>query len=186
MAAAISALFAIRLEEAGYAEASLLVPLTFMVIIGTVGLQSTTAGFIARWLGVAEPDPKGFLIIGANRVARAIAKALKEHEFRVILIDTSWEKISMARMEGLQTYYGQPVSEHADRHLDLVGIGRLLGLSPRGSLNSLACMHYRMELGYNAVFALQTEKEKDIAENRKSASARKWATLLQKMLLFPP
>ncbi len=184
VAAAISALFAIRLEESGYTEASLLVPLTFMVIIGTVGLQSTTAGFIARWLGVAEPDPKGFLIIGANRVARAIAQALKEHEFRVVLIDTSWEKISMARMEGLQTYYGQPVSEHADRHLDLVGIGRMLGLSPRGSLNSLACMYYRMELGYNAVYALQTEKEKDITEDRKSGSARKWATLFGKEVTF--
>lgn len=184
VAAAISALFAIRLEESGYTEASLLVPLTFMVIIGTVGLQSTTAGFIARWLGVAEPDPKGFLIIGANRVARAIAQALKEHEFRVILIDTSWEKISMARMEGLHTYYGQPVSEHADHHLDLVGIGRMLGLSPRGSLNSLACMYYRMELGYNAVYALQTEKEKDIAEDRKSGSARKWATLFAKEVTF--
>jgi len=184
VAAAISALFAIKLEESGHAEASLLVPLTFMVIIGTVGLQSTTAGFIARWLGVAEPDPKGFLIIGANRVARAIAHALKTAEFRVVLVDTSWEKIRMARMEGLNTYYGQPVSEHADRHLDLVGIGRMLGLSPHDSLNSLSCMYYRMELGYNAVYALQTEQEKDIAEDRKTASAQKWATLFGSEVTF--
>lgn len=177
VAAAISALFAIRLEEAGFSEASLLVPLTFMVIIGTVGLQSATAGFIARWLGVAEPEPKGFLIIGANHFARVVAKALKDEGFGVLLVDTSWEKISVARMEGLPTYYGQPVSEHADRHLDLVGMGRMLGLSPRASLNSLSCMHYRMELGYNAVYALQTVGEKDIGGDRKAASARKWQTL---------
>lgn len=184
VAAAISALFAIRLEQAGYEEATLLVPLTFMVIIGTVGLQSATAGFIARWLGVAEPDPKGFLIIGANSLARAVGQALQGEGFRVLLVDTSWEKISMARMEGLQTYYGQPVSEHAGRHLDLVGIGRMLGLSPRGSLNSLACMHYRMELGHNAVYALQTERDKDIAEDRKAASAQKWQTLFGKEVSF--
>ncbi|MBU0680290.1 MAG: sodium:proton antiporter [Proteobacteria bacterium] len=184
VAAAISALFAIRLEQTGYVEAPLLVPLTFMVIIGTVGLQSATAGFIARWLGVAEPDPKGFLIVGANLLARAVGKALQQEGFRVLLVDTSWEKISMARMEGLPTYYGQPVSEHAGRHLDLVGIGRMLGLSPRGSLNSLSCLHYRMELGYNAVYALQTEKDKEISADRKAASSRKWPILFGKEVSF--
>ncbi|MEN8257705.1 MAG: sodium:proton antiporter [Thermodesulfobacteriota bacterium] len=184
VAAAISALFAIRLEQSGYEVAPLLVPLTFMVIIGTVGLQSATAGFIARRLGVAEPDPKGFLIIGANSFARAVASALKGEGFRVLLVDTSWEKISKAQAEGLQTYYGQPVSEHAGRNLDLVGIGRMLGLSPRSSLNSLSCMHYRMELGYNAVYALQTERDKEIAEDRKAASTRKWFTLFGKEVSF--
>ncbi len=184
VAAAISALFAIRLEEAGYEVAPLLVPLTFMVIIGTVVLQSSTAGFIARWLGVAEPDPKGFLIIGANSFARAVAQALKGEGFRVLLVDTSWEKINIAEEEGLKTYFGQPVSEHAGRNLDLVGIGRMLGLSPRGSLNSLSCMHYRMELGYNAVYALQTERDKGIDEDKKAASSRKWLTLFGKDVTF--
>lgn len=184
VAAAISALFAIRLEEAGYPEAPLLVPLTFMVIIGTVGLQSATAGVIARWLGVAEPDPRGFLIIGANLLARTIGQALQKEGFRVLLVDTSWEKISLARMEGLPTYYGQPVSEHAGRHLDLVGIGRMLGLSPRGSLNSLSCLYYRLELGYDAVYALQTEQEREISEDRKAASARKWPTLFAKEVSY--
>jgi CPA1 family monovalent cation:H+ antiporter len=87
-------------------------------------------------------------------------------------------------MEGLQTYYGQPVSEHAGRHLDLVGIGRMVGLSPRGSLNSLSCLHYRMELGYNAVYALQTEKDKEISTDRKAASSRKWPTLFGKEVSF--
>ena len=82
IAAAISALFAIKLEAIGYAEASRMVPLTFMVIIGTVLLQSATAGPIARWLGVAEPEPKGFLIIGANAVSRAIGGGLVANGFQ--------------------------------------------------------------------------------------------------------
>src|SRR5690606_37506542 len=40
VAAAVSALFALRLENAGFAGAELLVPLTFALIIGTVVLQS--------------------------------------------------------------------------------------------------------------------------------------------------
>ena len=44
VAAAISALFAIKLKTMGFPEAFQMVPLTFMVIIGTVLLQSATAG----------------------------------------------------------------------------------------------------------------------------------------------
>src|SRR5690606_426146 len=68
VAAAITALFSIRLEYLGYQDAAQMVPLTFLVIIGTVLLQSMTAGPLARFLKVAEPENEGFLILGANRV----------------------------------------------------------------------------------------------------------------------
>lgn len=177
VAAAISALFAIKLQAAGYSEAELLVPLTFSVIIGTVVLQSATARFIAKWLGVAEPDPRGFLIIGANLVARAIGRALQQAGFRVLLVDSNWEMIGKAKMEGLETYYGEPVSQHADRNLDLVGIGKLLALSPRGPLNTLSCMHYRMELGPKAIFAIQAAADMEMSKERKAVSHRKWRVL---------
>ncbi len=184
VSAAISALFAIRLQAAGYSEAELLVPLTFSVIIGTVVLQSATARLIAKGLGVAEPEPRGFLIIGANLVARTIGKSLQQAGFRVLLIDSDWEKISNARMDGLETYYGEPVSEHADRTLDLVGIGRLLALSPRGALNTLSCMHYRMELGAEAVFAIQTAADLEMTAERKAVSRRHWRVLFGPEITF--
>jgi len=169
VAAAISALFAIRLEEVGFIDAPLLVPLTFLVIVGTVVLQSATAGFIARMLGVSEADPKGVLIIGANHVAQALAKALKQAGFRPLLVDTSWAKIREARMEGLQAFYGNPVSEYVDRNLDLVGMGRMLALSKHGPLNMLACMHYRMEFGVTRVYAVQTTSEKVLSDKRQAS-----------------
>lgn len=184
VAAAISAVFAIKLEAAGYHGAELLVPLTFSVIIGTVVLQSGTARFIAKRLGVAEPDPRGFLLIGANLVARAIGKGLQQAGFRVLLVDSDWEKISGARLEGLETYYGEPVSEHADRNLDLVGIGTLLALSPRGSLNALSCMHYRMELGAKAVYAIQAASDLEMSKERQTASRRHWRVLFGPEVTF--
>lgn len=173
VAAAISALFAIKLEAAGFSQAGLLVPLTFVVIIGTVVLQSSTAGYIAAWLGVSESNPKGILIVGANRISLVIAKALNQEGFRCLIIDSSWNKISNARMEGLDTYFGEPVSEHADRNLDLVGIGKMIALSSRGPLNALACMHYRMEFGYNSVFALQTSTDGNVTDDRKASSLQR-------------
>ncbi len=56
IAAAVSALFAIRLKKLGLANAEALVLITFFIIIGTVTFQSLTAGFVARRLGVQATD----------------------------------------------------------------------------------------------------------------------------------
>jgi len=165
VATAVSALFAMQLEQAGFADAGKLVPLTFMVIIGTVLLQSATARPIATWLGVAEPEPRGCLIVGANPVARTIGLALKNAGFRVKLADSSWEYTSKARMDGLPTYFGNPISEHSDRHLDMVGLGRMLALSPHEELNMGAAMHYRVDLGVENIFRIQNKKPKGQSRN---------------------
>lgn len=159
VAAAVSAIFAIRLDQAGHEGALLLVPLTFAVIIGTVVLQSATARPLARLLNVAEPAPSGFLIVGANGPARIIAKALQQLGSRVLLTDSSWENIRAARMEGLPTYFGNPASQHADAHLDLVGLGHLLALSPSGELNTLAAMRFRHDFGHQRLYALANSQE---------------------------
>ncbi len=158
VAAAVAALFSLKLQAAGYPEAELLVPLTFMVIIGTVVLQSATAGLLARVLGVTEPEPRGFLIVGANPVARVIAEALQKRGYDSVLCDTTWANVSAARMHGLTTFFGSAVSEYADRRLDLVGLGRLLALSPQQELNVLAVHRYRREFGGSQLFALRASE----------------------------
>lgn len=158
VAAAITALFAIKLEMIGYQNAPQLVPLTFMVIIGTVVLQSATAGTIAKLLKVADPEPKGFLIYGANPVARTIAEALKKNGFRVLLADQNWSSVSAAKLLGLDAYWGNPVSEHAERHLNLIGIGRLLAISPNIELNALAAHFFRLEFEPQNVFTIRNQQ----------------------------
>jgi len=155
VAAAVSALFALRLDALGMAGADALVPLVFILIIGTVVLQSATARPLARWLGVAEPEPRGVLVFGADEVPRAVAKALHDGGIRVLLADDDWEGIRRARMDGLTTFFGNPTSSHADRHLDLTGIGRLLAMSTHRERNSLACLHYRDEFGRDKVYRLR-------------------------------
>lgn len=155
VAAAVSALFALRLEERGVAGAEALVPLTFLLIIGTVVVYGATARPLARILKVADPDPRGVLIVGSTPVARAIAEALRKQEFEVLVVDEDWWGIRQARMAGLRTWYGNPVSEHADRSLDLIGLGKLLALSTRRELNTLACVRYRPEFGKEHVYYLR-------------------------------
>jgi NhaP-type Na+/H+ or K+/H+ antiporter len=155
VAASVSALFALRLDALGVPGAGALVPLVFILIICTVVVQSATARPLALWLKVAEPEPRGLLIFGSDSVARAIGKALSDAEFRVVLADDDWDGIRLARMEGLTTFFGNPASPHAERHLDLTGIGRLLAVSTHRERNSLACVHYRQEFGRDKVYRLR-------------------------------
>ncbi|MEM1141638.1 MAG: sodium:proton antiporter [Pseudomonadota bacterium] len=167
VAAAVSSLFALRLEEAGQSGASVLVALTFLVIIATVLLQSVTARAVTKYLGLAEAEANGVLFVGANTVARELASALKVHGFPVKLTDTSYEEIRTARMAGLDVYYGDPLSSHADQFLDLVGIGRLFAVSRRSRWNTLACMKFRHDFGPQRVFSLRNSEDNDESERYK-------------------
>ncbi|GHD40404.1 NhaP-type Na+/H+ or K+/H+ antiporter [Marinobacter persicus] len=154
VAAAVSALFAFQLERIGFEGADVLVPMVFMLIITTVTLQSLTARPFARLLSVQEPPAHGFLILGANPVARLIAEALQKHDVPVMLTDTNWENVRQARMKNMPVYFGNPVSEHAATHMDLTGIGNVLILSPYKQLNSLATYHFLDWFGDGSVFSL--------------------------------
>ncbi|QDV49764.1 cation:proton antiporter [Gimesia fumaroli] len=168
VAAAISALFAIKLESTGYPEAVQMVPLTFLVIIGTVLLQSATARPLARILKVAEPEPKGFLIIGANSVTQTIALELNKNGFRTLLTDQNWSAVTEAKLKGLSAYWGNPVSEHAERHLNLIGIGNLLAMSPHLELNALAAQYFRLEFPPKCIFTIRNHQPETGPADEKS------------------
>jgi len=57
--AAVASLFAIRLEQAGVVGAGRLQGLVFLTILLTVGLQGLSAGPLARWLGLVDPEDEG-------------------------------------------------------------------------------------------------------------------------------
>lgn len=161
VAAAVSALFAFQLHNNGFEGGDTLVPLIFMLIIATVIVQSLTARPLAKLLGVAQPAEFGFLILGANQVARMIAAELSSHEVPVVMADTNWENVRQARMDNLQVYFGNPVSEHAGKQLDLTGIGNLLVISPYKQMNSLATYHFLDWFGdHDSVYSL-SEGEQD-------------------------
>lgn len=155
VAASVSALFALRLHALDVPGSRVLVPLVFILIIGTVILQSATARPLARWLKVAAPESNGLLIAGSDEVARAVGNALRDAGFPVLLADDDWDGIRQARMEGLATFYGNPVSPFAERHLDLSETGRVLAMSTHRERNSLVCVHFRQELGRERVYRLR-------------------------------
>lgn len=155
VAAAVTSLFASELAHHGIIEAQGLIPLVFIVIVGTVAINSLTAKNVANRLGVIEPDPQGFLILGAHRAARYIGKFLHNEGYAVTLADTNWANISNTRMEGLNNYYGSPLSEHSDDSLSLTGIGNLLALTSNDEANALASLKFAKHFGKAHVYQLK-------------------------------
>ena len=70
-------------------------------------------------------------------------------------------------MVGLSTFYGNPVSEYADRHMDLSGIGKLMTMSGRSELDALMGMNFRHQFGVQNIFELPTTVEGAVAEKHR-------------------
>ena len=159
VAAAVSSIFALRLVEAGYPQAELLLPITFMVIIFTVIIYGLTASPVARWLQVADPNPQGVLIVGAHSWAQAIAGAIQAEGYRVMVVDDNWANVSTARMAGLPTFYASILSQYALDEIELGGIGRLLALTSDNEFNSLAALQFTDAFGRSEIYQLPPKGE---------------------------
>lgn len=155
VAGAISSLFVAKLSVEGVSDAAVLVPLVFSVIVGTVFLNSITAKPLAQLLDIAEPEPQGFLIVGAHPFARRIASFLKGEGVNVLLSDTNWHNVAAARVDGLDAFYGSLLSEKSDNEVNLAGIGKLLALTSNDEANGLTALKYAREFDSQNVYQLK-------------------------------
>ncbi|SFD08702.1 cation:proton antiporter [Pseudoalteromonas denitrificans] len=177
VAAAVGSVFSLSLAEQGIKDSEKIVPLIFTVIIVTVILQSLTALPLVKLLKMHRPEPSTILIIGANHVARAIAKGLEEQNIDIYLSDPAWENCKMARMNGLPCYYGNPQSEHAERYLPMTDIKTVLALSPNRHHNALGVQYFSHLIKDKNVFSLKSS-------NIHAKANKDSATFLSRQILF--
>jgi len=168
VAAAVASVFAVELANAGYADADRLVPLTFLVIVGTVGTYGILAPIAARVLRVATPNPQGLLLVGAAPWVRAVATVLQQSGVTVVLVDSNWENAAAARRQGLRAIYANVLTERAleEVELQLDGVGRLLALTPNDEVNALATLHFGETFDRAHVYQLAPPSEERVREAR--------------------
>lgn len=168
VAASVTSLFASRLTQAEVGGAEVLVPLVFIIIVGSVTLNSLTAKPVARLLGVAEPEPQGVLLLGAHTAARQLAAFLQNEGFTTLLADTNYANIATARLEGLNAYYGSPLSGRADEEMRLSGIGNLLAMTSNDEANALAAIKFTRTFDGAHVFQLKPgESDRDTLDEER-------------------
>jgi CPA1 family monovalent cation:H+ antiporter len=127
---------------AGYPGADRLVAITFFVIIGTVVVYGLSSAPLARRLGLARVGADGVLILGGQAWVRSIAKALKDEQVPVMLVDDNWHNVHQARKEGIPTFFANVYSETVLERVELGGIGRLLAMTGNDDINSLVALHF--------------------------------------------
>lgn len=160
VAAAVSAIFALRLEERGIPDADKIVPIVFLVIIGTIVVYGFIAGPAARILGLAEAEADGVLIVGAHAPARGLATELKARGVKTLLIDTDPYNVTRAIAGGLTARRMSALAEEAAENLDLRGIGRMLSMTSNDEVNALSTGRFARVFGRREVFQLAPGKRR--------------------------
>ena len=80
-------------------------PLVFLIVLGTVLLNATTARPFAKLVGVFLKNSSGILIVGSSSFSRIIAKYLKENNRHVVVVDNNQSNIEEAKKMGLRCLY---------------------------------------------------------------------------------
>lgn len=167
VAAGIASIFTVRLTDpdgpvGGLPDAQYLLSLTFLIILGTVILQGSTAKLVAKLLGVLRKEPKGVLFLGANEAARFIAKYLQNQGVQVLLADTAKSSTVEARSMGLQVYNGSLLSEGIlEEDLDLNPYGQFYAMTSNTEINILAIKQLAGEFEKDSMFRLVSKNEMD-------------------------
>lgn len=159
VAAAVSGLFAIRLEAEGFEGAGQLATVTFLVIIATVLVYGLSAAPIARRLDLARSDPQGVIFVGAHSWVREIALALVASGIDVLLVDRQRRSIVKARLAGLKVWYGSVLDEDLVEEEDLSPYGSVVATTANDQLNTLGALHFAESMGRVNLYQLPHQDE---------------------------
>lgn len=151
---AISGLFALRLTELGYEDGNVLIGLGFAVVVVTVLAHGLTIDLAARLLGLKGETRPGLLLVGSTPWTVALAELMRELKTPVMIVDSSWERLTRARRRDLPYYHGEILNEATEHNLDLSPYQVLVAASDNEAYNTLVCNEFAHEIGRDAVYQL--------------------------------
>jgi NhaP-type Na+/H+ or K+/H+ antiporter len=165
VAAGIASLFGSKLIVRGEPGAEYITPLVFMIVLGTVLLNATTARLFAKLVGVFLKHSEGILIIGASKASRLIGAYLKNNNRHVVLIDNNATNVNKAKKMGLDAIEANIFSDTLTDNLELSDVGYLMALTGNSDINKYAIDKFTKEFGEHGAFRLVTGDEMSDPEN---------------------
>ena len=165
VAAGIASLFGLKLAKNGVAGAEYITPLVFMIVLGTVLLNATTARLFSKLVGVFLIKSEGILIVGASKLSRLIADYLTKNDRHVVLIDSNESNIQKANKLGLEAITANIYSETLTDNIELNDVGYLMALTGNADINSYVIDKFKKQFGENGSFRLISPDEKNDNEN---------------------
>jgi NhaP-type Na+/H+ or K+/H+ antiporter/Trk K+ transport system NAD-binding subunit len=165
VAAGIASLFGSKLIKSGVEGAEYITPLVFMVVLGTVLLNATTARMFAKVVGVFLTKSEGILIIGAGKLSVLIASYLKKNNRHVVLVDSNADNVNNAKEMGIEAIKEDIFAEDLTDNIELNDVGYLLSLTGNSNINKFAINKFKDQFGENGSFRLITADEMNDPEN---------------------
>ena len=159
VAAGIASLFGSKLLKQGVEGAEYITPLVFMIVLGTVLLNATTARLFAKIVGVFLKNSDGILIVGASKASRLIANYLQNSGKRVVLIDANASFIEHSNNQGLEAYVVNIYDDDLTDNIELNDIGYLIALSGSDAVNKFAVKNFATTFGEHGSFRLISADE---------------------------
>ncbi|WP_010134974.1 cation:proton antiporter [Ochrovirga pacifica] len=159
VAAGIASLFGLRLVALGKEGAEYITPLVFVIVLGTVLLNATTARIVAKLLGVHMRSSKGILIVGASEVARIIAKYLEDKNRSVLLIDNNADKVELAQKMGLNAEVVDVFLDQVEDNFEYSDIGYILALTGSKKVNTHAIQSFHKRVDATSSYRFVSESE---------------------------
>jgi len=105
VAAGITSLFAIILQDHGYAQSDMLMALVYIIIIISVLSYSLVAAPLKRFLSINGGDDRSVLIIGGGQIGSEVGRALGEDR-EVRFLDLNSEVITSLKHSGYDAVCG--------------------------------------------------------------------------------
>jgi len=159
VAAGIASLFGSKLLKQGVEGAEYITPLVFMIVLGTVLLNATTARIFAKIVGVFLTSSDGILIIGASPASRLIASYLKQNGRRVVLIDSNPNHIKKADDMELEAIEASVYDDDLSENIELNDVGYLMSLTGSSVINEYALNKFSQQFGEQGAFRLISSDE---------------------------
>ena len=159
VAAGIASLFGTKLVAQGEPGAEFITPLVFMIVLGTVLLNATTARYFAKIVGVYQKRSKGIMIVGASKVSRLIAMYLKSKKRYVVLIDTNQNNIAISKSLGLEAMEANIFNDQLTDSIELNSVGYLLALTGNDTINKKVIDKLEDQFGEHGTYRMITEEE---------------------------
>lgn len=159
VAAGIASLFGIKLANKGIPDAEYITPLVFLIVLGTVLLNATTARLFAKLVGVFLTNSTGILIVGSSSFSRIIARYLMDNKRHVVMVDNNESNILEAKKMGLTAFTTDIFSDSLQDNLELSDIGYLLALTGNTSINKKAIENFQKEFGENGTYRIISPEE---------------------------
>ncbi|MEP2970268.1 cation:proton antiporter, partial [Nonlabens ulvanivorans] len=154
VAAGIASLFGSKLVTQGVEGAEYITPLVFMIVLGTVLLNATTARLFAKIVGVFLKQSDGIMIVGASKFSRLIASYLKVHGRSVVLVDTNTNNVRIAKEKGLDAVAADIYSDAITDDIEFNNIGFLMALTGNSQINDYALERFTARFGENGAYRL--------------------------------